>query len=133
MYLVCPTRAGSVSPFPHQLETGTGRRPAQPLCIRLFRASNLVWMNDWDDPLKKELPESDYESVPETKSKDSDDSSIDRDLPEQIRKKPIPSTSKMEELKSLAVQMDEMKRQFADQLRTQNKLIQNQSQELLNL
>ncbi|PLW14436.1 hypothetical protein PCANC_15957 [Puccinia coronata f. sp. avenae] len=81
----------------------------------------------------QKLPESDYKSVPEPKSKDSDNSSIDRDLPEQIRKKPIPSTSKMEELKSLAVQMDEMKHQFADQLRTQNELIQNQSQELLNL
>jgi hypothetical protein len=88
-------------------------------------------MNDWDNPLKKELPDSDYESVPETKSKDSDDSSLERSLPVQIRKKPI--IPKMEELKSLAVQMDEMKRQFAEQIRSQNELIQNQSQEIFNL
>ncbi|PLW25040.1 hypothetical protein PCASD_10796 [Puccinia coronata f. sp. avenae] len=93
-------------------------------------------MNDWDDPLKKELPESDYKSVPKAKSKESNDSSIKRDLPEQIQTRnpfipsPIP---KMEELKSLAAQMDEMQRQFSEQLRNQNELIQNQSQELFNL
>ncbi|PLW06837.1 hypothetical protein PCANC_10026 [Puccinia coronata f. sp. avenae] len=90
-------------------------------------------MNDRDDPLKKELPDSDYESVPETKSKDSDDSSIERDLPTQIRHRTpfIPST--MEELKALANQMDDMKRQFAEQLRVQNELLQNQSNELFTL
>ncbi|PLW16235.1 hypothetical protein PCASD_12690 [Puccinia coronata f. sp. avenae] len=122
--------------YPYRLETGTGHRPAQLLCIRVFRASDSVWMNDWDDPLLKELPESDYKSVPETKSKDSndsDDSSIERSLPAQIRKTPISSNSNMEELKTLAVQMEEMKRQFADQLRNQNELIINQSQEIFNL
>ncbi|PLW16669.1 hypothetical protein PCANC_13356 [Puccinia coronata f. sp. avenae] len=90
-------------------------------------------MNDRDDPLKKELPDSDYESVPETKSKDSNDSSIKRDLPTQIRHCTpfIPST--MEELKALANQMDDMKRQFAEQLRVQNELLQNQSNELFTL
>ncbi|PLW52578.1 hypothetical protein PCANC_14055 [Puccinia coronata f. sp. avenae] len=87
-------------------------------------------MNDWEDPLKIELTESDYESAPENKSKDSDDSSIE--LPDQIRK-PIQAKRNMEELKVLAIQMDEMKRQFADQLRSQNELIQNQSQEIFNL
>lgn len=87
-------------------------------------------MNDWEDPLKIELPECDYESAPENKSKDSDDSSIE--LPDQIRK-PIQAKRNMEELKVLAIQMDEMKRQFADQLRSQNELIQNQSQEIFNL
>ncbi|PLW36710.1 hypothetical protein PCASD_08693 [Puccinia coronata f. sp. avenae] len=107
--------------------------PAQLLCIRVFCASDSVWMNDWDNPLLKELPESNYESVPETKSKDSDNSSIERSLPAQIQKTPISSNSNMEELKTLAVQMEEMKRQFADQLRKQNELIANQSQELFNL
>ncbi|PLW15277.1 hypothetical protein PCASD_17021 [Puccinia coronata f. sp. avenae] len=119
--------------YPYRLETGTGHRPAQLLCIRVFCASDSVWMNDWDNPLLKELPESNYKSVPETKSKDSDDSSIERSLPAQIQKTPISSNSNMEELKTLAVQMEEMKRQFADQLRNQNELIANQSQELSNL
>ncbi|PLW06701.1 hypothetical protein PCANC_28133 [Puccinia coronata f. sp. avenae] len=39
----------------------------------------------------------------------------------------------MEELKPLAAQMEEMQRQFSEQLRNHNKLIQNQSQELFNL
>ncbi|PLW35456.1 hypothetical protein PCANC_07964 [Puccinia coronata f. sp. avenae] len=116
--------------YPYRLETGTGHRL---LCIRVFCASDSVWMNDWDNPLLKELPESNYESVPETKSKDSDNSSIERSLPAQIQKTPISSNSNMEELKTLAVQMEEMKRQFADQLRNQNELIANQSQELFNL
>jgi hypothetical protein len=93
-------------------------------------------MNDWDNPLKKEVPESDYKSIPETKSKESDDSSIERDLPKQIQKRnPFipPSNPKMEDLKTLAAQMEEMQRQFSEQLRNQNELIQNQSQELSNL
>jgi hypothetical protein len=72
----------------------------------------LVWMNDWDNPLKIELPESNYKSAPKTKSKESDNSSIERDLPKQIRKRnPFipPSIPKMEELQTFAVQMDEMK------------------------
>lgn len=89
-------------------------------------------MNDWDNPLKKELPKSDDESLPETKSKDSDNSSIKRILPKQIRKR-ITIPPNMEELKVLAAQMEEMKQQFADQLWNQNELIQNQSHKLFNL
>ncbi|PLW30587.1 hypothetical protein PCASD_25957 [Puccinia coronata f. sp. avenae] len=93
-------------------------------------------MNDWDNPLKKELPESDYKSVPENKSKESNNSSIERDLPKKTQKRNpfIPSSiPNMEELKPLAAQMEEMQRQFSEQLQNHNKLIQNQSQELFNL
>ncbi|KNZ58144.1 hypothetical protein VP01_1991g1 [Puccinia sorghi] len=107
-------------------------------CVSVcFALPILVWMNDRDnDPLKIELPDSEYESAGEdpVKTSDSDNSSIERFIPEILKRKPTNMASPLDEIKiHFANSLQEMKNQFSEQLRLQNEQLQSQNAELISL